>query len=108
MKAPFDEVAFPMPRQLPQLDLLGHESAARKRGAPASTHGLLLAQGFDHRLLEPASRMRVDRSVNRFVADTLVGTVGIHVAKFGSNPFRALPFIFPLIPSRNYSGVWTP
>lgn len=92
-----DEVAFPMPRQLPQLNLLrpvndaqrfGHESAASERGAPASTHGLFLAQCFDHRPLELASRMSVYRGVNRFVADALVGIVGIHTAKSGSNLLR--------------------
>ncbi len=86
-----------MPRQLPQLNRLGsvndaqslgHESASSKRGAPAPTHGLFLTQCVDHRLLEPPSRMRVYRGVNRFVADALVGVVGVHTAKFGGNLLR--------------------
>ncbi len=86
-----------MSRQLPQFDLVrsvndaqrfGYESAARERRVSASTHGLFLAQCFDHRLLECASRMSVYRRVNRFMADALVRIVGMHTAKSGSNLLR--------------------
>lgn len=82
-----------MPRPLPQFDLLGpmhdaqfhgHETTLGKAHASATARRLFLAQGIDHRLLEPAARMRVDRGVNHFVADALVGVVGVHPTKSGS------------------------
>ncbi|VVE47585.1 hypothetical protein PSO31014_04457 [Pandoraea soli] len=97
IKSAFDEVALPMSRPLPQFDLLGpihdaqilgHETALSKARTPTPARRLFLAQGVDHRLLEPAARMRIDRGVNRFVADALVGFVGIHPTKSGSNLLR--------------------
>ncbi|KVX80894.1 hypothetical protein WL08_12535 [Burkholderia ubonensis] len=93
----FDEVALPMPRPLPQLDLLrsmhdaqflGHKAGTGKRRASTSTRGLFLAQGFNHRLLQFATRVGINGGVNRFVADSLFGIVGMHTTKSGSNLLR--------------------
>jgi hypothetical protein len=84
IERPLDQVSFPVAWPLPQRDLLramddpqllGHEARLRKAGAPAPACRFFLAQSVDHRLLQPATRMRINRSVYRLVADALVSVV---------------------------------
>lgn len=102
----FDEVALPMSRPLPRFDLLRpmndaqflrHEALARKGSTGGAARRLLLAKRLDHRLLESTSGMGIDRGVNRFVADALVGIVWMHVAESGSNLLRRPASIDPLM-----------
>lgn len=60
--------------------------AARERCAPASPRGLGLPQRFDHGRLQAAPGMRVDRGVDRFVADAASGIIRFH----GLQPARDL------------------
>ncbi|KWZ31252.1 hypothetical protein WS64_23405 [Burkholderia anthina] len=61
------------------------KALAGQRLAGVAAHRLLLAQGLDHRLLQAAAGMGINRRVDRFMTDALLGIIWMHLAKSGSN-----------------------
>lgn len=97
LKNALDQVALRMFRPLPQFNFLspvnnaqflGHAARAGHARAPAAVRGLLLMQGFNHRLLEPSARVSINCRVDRFVTHALAGIVGMPAMKSRSDLLR--------------------
>jgi len=83
-----DQTALDVLRPMDNPQCFRDHSRSGQRGTSASARWLRLPQGLDHQRLQPTPRLRVDRGIDRLVADALARIVGMHASKSGCDLLR--------------------